>query len=103
MTYPSLQILEQRSRRPASDRKKLLDAIANGGPYQDDRRRRSTSKTHVRGKQWGVGQWQGGEFVGIAPADLAGRQADRVPEAGVVRAVGRAEADLAQLREAELR
>ena len=29
-------------------------------------------KTHVRGKQWGAGQWQGGQFVGIAPADLPG-------------------------------
>ena len=53
------------------DRRKLLDAIENGGPYPTivgpiD------LKTHVRGKQWGAGQWQGGQFVGIAPADLPG-------------------------------
>ena len=29
-------------------------------------------KSHIRGKQWGVGQWQGGQYVGIAPGDLPG-------------------------------
>ena len=62
----------RRSKRPVrSDRKKVLDAIANGGPYQTivgpiD------LKTHIRGKQFNVGQWQSGEFVGIGPTDLPG-------------------------------
>jgi branched-chain amino acid transport system substrate-binding protein len=72
VTYASLQLLEQAIEKAGSlDRKKVLDAIENGGPYQTivgpiD------LKTHIRGKQWGVGQWQGGQFVGIAPGDLHG-------------------------------
>jgi branched-chain amino acid transport system substrate-binding protein len=71
VTYASLQVLEQAIEKVGLDRKKLLDAIANSGPYQTivgpiD------LKTHVRGKQWSVGQWQGGQFVGVAPTDLPG-------------------------------
>ena len=71
VTYASLQVLEQAIEKVGLDRKKLLDAIANSGPYPTivgpiD------LKTHVRGKQWSVGQWQGGEFVGVAPGDLPG-------------------------------
>jgi branched-chain amino acid transport system substrate-binding protein len=72
VTYASLQVLEQAIEKAGTlDRKKVLDAIANGGPYQTivgpiD------LKTHIRGKQFGVGQWQNGEFVGIGPSDLAG-------------------------------
>ena len=71
VTYASLQVLEQAIEKVGLDRKKLLDAIANSGPYQTivgpiD------LKTHVRGKQWSVGQWQSGEFVGVAPGDLPG-------------------------------
>jgi branched-chain amino acid transport system substrate-binding protein len=71
VTYASLQVLEQAIEKVGLDRKKLLDAIANAGPYQTivgpiD------LKTHVRGKQWSVGQWQGGQFVGVAPTDLPG-------------------------------
>ena len=72
VTYASLQLLEQAIEKAGTlDRKKVLDAIENGGPYQTivgpvD------LKTHIRGKQWGVGQWQGGQFVGIAPNDLPG-------------------------------
>jgi branched-chain amino acid transport system substrate-binding protein len=72
VTYASLQVLEQAIEKAGSlDRKKVLAAIENGGPYQTivgpiD------LKTHIRGKQFGVGQWQGGKFVGVAPADLPG-------------------------------
>jgi branched-chain amino acid transport system substrate-binding protein len=72
VTYASLQVLEQAIEKAGSlDRKKVLDAIKNAGPYQTivgpvD------LKTHIRGKQWGVGQWQNGQFVGIAPSDLPG-------------------------------
>jgi len=74
VTYASLQILEQAIEKAGTlDRKKVLDTIANGGPWQTvvgpvD------LKDHVRGKQWGVGQWQNGQFVGIAPGDLSGAQ-----------------------------
>ena len=72
VTYASLQVLEQAIEKAGTlDRKKVLDAIANGGPYETivgpiD------LKTHIRGKQFGTGQWQNGEFVGIAPTDLPG-------------------------------
>jgi branched-chain amino acid transport system substrate-binding protein len=72
VTYASLQLLEQAIEKAGTlDRKKVLEAIENGGPYQTivgpvD------LKTHIRGKQWGVGQWQGGQYVGIAPNDLPG-------------------------------
>ena len=80
MTYASLQVLEQAIEKVGTlDRKKVLDAIANGGPYQTivgpiD------LKTHIRGKQCGVGQWQNGQFVGVAPSRPAGREADRLPK-----------------------
>ena len=72
VTYASLQVLEQAIEKAGTlDRKKVLDTIDNDGPWQTivgpiD------LKTHIRGKQWGVGQWQGGKFVGIAPSDLPG-------------------------------
>src|SRR6195256_5426005 len=72
VTYASLQVLEQAIEKAGTlDRKKVLDAIESGGPYQTivgpvD------LKTHIRGKQWGVGQWQNGQFVGIAPSDIPG-------------------------------
>ena len=72
VTYASMQVLEQAIEKAGSlDRKKVLAAIENGGPYQTivgpiD------LKTHIRGKQFGVGQWQGGQFVGVGPGDLAG-------------------------------
>ena len=72
MTYASLQLLEQAIEKAGTlDRKKVLDAFVNGGPYETivgpvD------LKTHIRGKQWGVGQWQSGQFVGISPSDLPG-------------------------------
>jgi branched-chain amino acid transport system substrate-binding protein len=72
VTYASLQVLEQAIEKAGTlDRKKVLDTIVNGGPWQTvvgpvD------LKTHIRGKQWGVGQWQNGQFLGVSPASLAG-------------------------------
>jgi branched-chain amino acid transport system substrate-binding protein len=72
VTYASLQILEQAIAKTGTlDRKKVLETIGNDGPWQTvvgpiD------LKDHIRGKQWGVGQWQNGRFVGISPSDLPG-------------------------------
>ncbi len=72
LTYASLQILQQAIEKAGTlDRKKVLDTIINGGPWQ------TVSgpidlKTHILEKQWGVGQWQKGQFVGVAPGDMAG-------------------------------
>jgi len=80
VTYASLQVLEQAIEKAGTlDRKKVLDTLETGGPWQTivgpvD------LKTHIRGKQWGVGQWQNGQFVGIAPGDLSGARAIVFPK-----------------------
>ncbi len=74
VTYASLQILEQAIEKAGTlDRKKVTDMIANGGPWNTvvgpvD------LKTHIREKQWGVGQWQNGQFVGVSPSSMPGAQ-----------------------------
>jgi branched-chain amino acid transport system substrate-binding protein len=74
LTYASLQILQQAIEKAGTlDRKKVLDTIINGGPWQ------TVSgpidlKTHIHEHQWGAGQWQKGQFVGVAPADMTGAQ-----------------------------
>src|SRR5215475_8775516 len=80
VTYASLQVLEQAIEKAGTlDRKKVLETIVNDGPWQTivgpiD------LKSHIRGKQWGVGQWQGGQFVGIAPTDLHGAKPIAFPK-----------------------
>jgi branched-chain amino acid transport system substrate-binding protein len=72
VTYASLQVLEQAIEKAGTiDRKKVLDTIVNGGPWPTVVGSVDL-KNHIRGKQWGVGQWQNGQFVGVSPADLAG-------------------------------
>jgi branched-chain amino acid transport system substrate-binding protein len=74
LTYASLQILEQAIEKAGTlDRKKVLDTIVNGGPW-DTVSGKIDLKTHIHEKQWGAGQWQKGQFVGIAPADMPGAQ-----------------------------
>ena len=82
VTYASLQILEQAIEKAGTlNRKKVLDTIANAGPWPTivgpvD------LKDHVRGRQWGVGQWQNGQFVGVSPSDLAGAKPVVFPKPG---------------------
>jgi len=72
VTYASLQILEQAIEKAGTlDRKKVLDTIANGGPWNTivgpvD------LKTHIREHQWGTGQWQDGQYVGVSPSSMPG-------------------------------
>ena len=74
LTYASLQILEQAIEKAGTlDRKKVLDTIVNGGPW-DTVSGPIDLKTHIHEKQWGAGQWQKGQFVGVAPASMAGAQ-----------------------------
>ena len=74
----------RRSRRPArSTARRCSRRIANGGPW-DTISGPIDLKTHIREKQWGVGQWQNGQFVGVSPSDMAGAEAGRVSQAGVV-------------------
>ena len=51
----------------------MLETIANGGPW-DTVSGSIDLKAHIREKQWGVGQWQNGQFVGVSPSDMAGAQ-----------------------------
>jgi branched-chain amino acid transport system substrate-binding protein len=72
LTYASLQILEQAIEKAGTlDRKKVLDTIVNGGPWQTVAGPLDM-KTHIHEKQWGAGQWQNGQFVGVSPADMPG-------------------------------
>jgi len=72
VTYASLQVLEQAIEKAGTlDRKKVLDTIANGGPW-DTIVGPVDLKTHIREKQWGAGQWQNGQFVGVSPSDMPG-------------------------------
>jgi branched-chain amino acid transport system substrate-binding protein len=74
VTYASLQILQQAIEKAGTlDRKKVLDTIANGGPW-DTVVGKVDLKTHIRETQWGAGQWQNGQFVGVSPSSMAGAQ-----------------------------
>ena len=96
VTYASLQILEQAIEKAGTlDRKKVLDTIATGGPW-DTISGPVDLKTHILEKQWGVGQWQNGQFVGVAPERHGRREADRVPQAGVVTGIAAAQSAQAQ-------
>jgi branched-chain amino acid transport system substrate-binding protein len=72
VTYASLQILEQAIEKAGTlDRKKVLDEIVNGGPW-DTIVGPVDLKTHIRETQIGAGQWQSGQFVGVAPSNFPG-------------------------------
>jgi branched-chain amino acid transport system substrate-binding protein len=72
VTYASLQILQQAIEKAGTlDRKKVLDTIINGGPWQTISGPIDL-KTHIVEKQWGAGQWQDGQFVGVSPSDMSG-------------------------------
>ena len=74
VTYSSLQILQQAIEKAGTlDRKKVLDTIVNGGPW-DTVTGPIDLKTHIREHQWGAGQWQNGQFVGVSPASMPGAQ-----------------------------
>lgn len=71
VTYASLQVLEQAIEAAGTlDRAKVLEQLRTRtfktlvGDFD--------LKTQIRGKQFWVGQWQKGEFVGLEPADLHG-------------------------------
>jgi branched-chain amino acid transport system substrate-binding protein len=74
VTYASLQILQQAIEKAGTlDRAKVLDTIANGGPWNTISGP-IDMKTHIREHQWGAGQWQNGQFVGVSPSDMPGAQ-----------------------------
>ncbi|MYZ47787.1 twin-arginine translocation pathway signal protein [Rhizobiales bacterium L72] len=69
LTYASLQMLEQAIEKVGEiDREKISASLGSdtfqtiAGPIRLENNRLV--------KQWWVGQWQGGEFKGVAPADM---------------------------------
>ncbi len=84
VTYASLQVLEQAIEKAGTlDRKKVLDTIDNDGPVADHRRADRSQDPHPR-------QAVGRRAVAGRPVRRcrsersAGRQAHRLPQAGVV-------------------
>ena len=79
VVYSSLQVLQQAIERVGRiDRPAIIREIAGGsfdtilGPM--------TLEGNVRKEQWVVGQWQGGEFYGVAPGDMAGARRPVLPK-----------------------
>lgn len=71
VTYASLQVLQQAIEQVGEiDRAKVIAAVAKSefqtvvGGFR--------MENHRRPRQWWLGQWQGGEFVAIEPANLPG-------------------------------
>ena len=79
ITYASLQVLQQAIERTGSlDRAAVIKDIQTGsfdtviGPVK--------LEGGLLKQVWSVGQWQGGEFYGVAPATMAGARPVTVPK-----------------------
>ena len=79
ITYASLQVLQQAIERTGSlDRAAVIKDIQTGsfetviGPVK--------LEGGLLKQVWSVGQWQGGEFYGVAPASMAGARPVAVPK-----------------------
>ena len=79
ITYATLQILQQAIERAGTlDRAAVLEQIKTGsfetqmGPLQYD--------GNMLDRHWDVGQWQDGEFYGVAPASMPGARAILFPK-----------------------
>ncbi len=80
VTYASLEILQQAIERVGKiDR----DGDHRGDPdrhVRHRRRHRSSSTSNVNTNVWWAGQWQNGEFYGLAPATMAGAKEPVAPK-----------------------
>lgn len=79
ITYASLQVLQQAIERVGKlDREAVIKEIGSGsfetiiGPVK--------LEGGLLKQVWSVGQWQGGEFYGVAPATMSGARAVTVPK-----------------------
>jgi branched-chain amino acid transport system substrate-binding protein len=79
VTYATLQILQQAIERAATlDRAAVLEQIKTGtfqtqmGPLR--------YSGNMLDRHWDVGQWQNGEFYGVAPASMPGARAMLFPK-----------------------
>jgi branched-chain amino acid transport system substrate-binding protein len=78
VTYASLQMLQQAIERVGTDRAKVIKELQTGtfdtiiGPIKLEK--------NLRVDSWQVGQWQNGEFYGVAPAKLPGAKPVQFPK-----------------------
>jgi branched-chain amino acid transport system substrate-binding protein len=79
VTYASLQILQQAIEKVGKiDRAAVIKEIHNG--TFDTVIGKIKLEKGLRMNSWQVGQWQDGDFYGVAPADLPGARAVQLPK-----------------------
>ncbi|MFS2153898.1 amino acid ABC transporter substrate-binding protein [Rhizobium sp. Rhizsp42] len=70
ITYASLQMLQEAIKRKGLDRE-AVSAELSAGTFQTVLGETKLEENQLR-KLWWTGQWQNGQFVGVAPADHSG-------------------------------
>ena len=78
ITYASLQVLQQAIEKVGLDRAAVIKEISSGS--FDTIIGKVQLKEGLLAEQWAVGQWQDGEFYGIAPTNMTGARAAVVPK-----------------------
>jgi branched-chain amino acid transport system substrate-binding protein len=79
VTYASLQMLQQAIERVGKvDRAAVIKELQTGS--FDTILGTVKLKDNLRTDTWQVGQWQGGEFYGLAPANLSGAKEVKFPK-----------------------
>ncbi len=77
ITYASLQMLQEAIKRVGLDREAVAEELSNG-TFETVLGETKLEDNQLR-KLWWVGQWQNGEFAGVAPADRAGASKPVLP------------------------
>jgi branched-chain amino acid transport system substrate-binding protein len=80
ITYASLQMLQEAIKRKGLDRE-AVSAELSTGTFQTVLGETKMEDNQLR-TLWWTGQWQNGQFVGIAPADRAGASQPILPRQG---------------------
>ena len=78
VTYASLQMLQQAMERVGMDRAAVIKELQTGS--FDTILGKVKLKDNLRVDSWQVGQWKGGEYYGVAPANLDGAQQVAFPK-----------------------
>ena len=78
VTYASLQMLQQAIERVGKDRAAVIKELQTG--TFDTVVGKVKLENNLRVDSWQVGQWQNGEFYGIAPAKLSGAKPAQFPK-----------------------
>lgn len=80
VTYASLEMLQQAIERVGLDREAVTRELATG-TFETAAGTITLENNQLRDLWW-VGQWQGGEFVAVAPADREGASEPQLPKPG---------------------